>query len=277
MKTPSEIHDRLALLKGFLGKRISRPFIGGACWKGCVAGKGSFFRLARFAGATAIAVAVSIGVEGCHTTPEAADIPEPMQAAPSSQQVQETVRSNQLVQQRASSEQPVRQAVSSESLVLHEGDTVRISFPGSPNLNTTQQIRRDGKVSLALVGEFQAAGLTLPEMTKKLVNLYAPQLVTKEVTVALDSSAFVVYVTGAVTRPGRLASDRPLTVLEAVIDAGVDYAKANLKAVTVIRRENGREEHHTLNLKQMLQGRGSAPFYLKPSDIIFVRERFTWF
>jgi protein involved in polysaccharide export with SLBB domain len=114
-------------------------------------------------------------------------------------------------------------------------------------------------------------------MEKELIKLYAPQLITKQVMVALDSSAFLVYVTGAVSRPGKLISDRPLTALEAVIDAGVDYQKANLKSVTVIRRVNGRDEHHTLNLKKALQGTGGEPFYLKPSDIIFVRERFTWF
>src|ERR1039458_6827658 len=75
-------------------------------------------------------------------------------------------------------------------------------------------------------------------MEKELVKLYAPQLVTKEVTVLLESSTFLVYVTGAVARSGKLVSDRPLTALEAVIDAGVDYSRANLKSVTVIRSED---------------------------------------
>ena len=164
-----------------------------------------------------------------------------------------------------------------ESLTLREGDTVRITFPGSANLNTVQQIRRDGKISLPLVGEIKSAGMTPSDLEKELVKLYAPQLVTKEVNVALESSAFLVYVTGAVLRPGKMVSDRPLTVLEAVLDAGVDYQKANLKSVTVIRRENGRDELHTMNLKKALQGKGGEPFYLKPQDVIFVRERFTWF
>lgn len=164
-----------------------------------------------------------------------------------------------------------------ESLVLREGDTVRINFPGSANLNTIQQIRRDGKISLPLVGEFKAAGLAPSDLEKELVKLYAPQLVTKEVNVSLDSSAFFVFVTGAVARPGRIAFDRPITALEAVIDAGVDYSKANLKAVTVIRRTGGKEEQFHLNLKQELQGRHNEGFYLQPSDIVFVRERFTWF
>lgn len=165
----------------------------------------------------------------------------------------------------------------SDALTLREGDTVRITFPGSANLNTVQQIRRDGRISLPLIGETKAAGMTPSDLEKELVKLYAPQLVTKEVNVALESSAFLVYVTGAVLRPGKMVSDRPLTALEAVLDAGVDYQKANLKSVTVIRRENGRDELHALNLKNALQGKGGEPFYLKPQDIIFVRERFTWF
>jgi polysaccharide export outer membrane protein len=164
-----------------------------------------------------------------------------------------------------------------ESLTLREGDTVRITFPGSPNLNTVQQIRRDGIISLPLVGEVKSAGMTPSDLEKELVKLYAPQLVTKEVNVAVESSAFLVYVTGAVLRPGKMISDRPLTALEAVLDAGVDYQKANLKSVTVIRHENGRDELHALNLKKALEGKGGEPFYLKPQDIIFVRERFTWF
>src|SRR5439155_2990718 len=47
-----------------------------------------------------------------------------------------------------------------ESIVLHEGDVVRITFPGAPNLNTVQTIRRDGRIALQLIGEFQAAGMT---------------------------------------------------------------------------------------------------------------------
>lgn len=168
-------------------------------------------------------------------------------------------------------------AAQPEVLTLREGDTIKITFPGSPNLNTVQQIRRDGKISLPMVGEFKAVGLAPSDLEKELVKLYAPQLVTKEVNVSLDSSAFFVFITGAVARPGRIAFDRPITALEAVIDAGVDYAKANLKNVTVIRRKAGQENQFHLNLKDELRGGGSEPFYLQPSDIVFVRERFTWF
>ena len=165
----------------------------------------------------------------------------------------------------------------SEVILLREGDTVRVTFPGAPNLNTTQLIRRDGKVTLPLIGEYKASGLTVADMQKELVKLYAPELQTKEVVVTLESSTFGVYVTGAVLRPGKIMSDRPITALQAIIEAGCDYTKANLKAVVVIRQENGQTQRHTLNLKGVLKGQGDDTFSLKPADVVYVPERFVWF
>jgi polysaccharide export outer membrane protein len=173
---------------------------------------------------------------------------------------------------------PVVQQIKPDAIVLREGDIVRITFPGAPNLNAAQTIRRDGKIALQLVGEVQAAGLSPGTLEKELIKLYAPQLQTKEVNVTLESSAFPLYVTGAVLHPGKITSDRPLTALEAIMEAGgFDYAKANLKAVRVIRHEKGRTEHYVLDLKSVLRGEQNDPFNLKPADIIYVPERFTWF
>lgn len=169
-------------------------------------------------------------------------------------------------------------ATNSESIVLREGDTLRITFPGAENLNRLVLIRRDGRVTLPIIGEFKAAGLTPKEMEKQLLDLYGPQLQTKEVSVAVESSAFPVYVTGAVLRPGKILSDRPLTALEAIMEAGgFDYTKANLKGVRVLRIHNGRTDQYVLNLKRILQGREGEQFQLKPSDIIYVPERFSFF
>ena len=165
-----------------------------------------------------------------------------------------------------------------DEIVLHEGDSVRISFPGAPTLNTVQLIRRDGRITLPLVGEYKAAGMTTTIMEKELVALYGPQLQTKEVTVAIESSAFRIYVMGAVLKPGKILSDRPMTALEAILEAGgFDYAKANLKGVRVTRRSNGQTEHFKLNLKNVLKGEDADTFELKPGDIIYVPERFVWF
>jgi polysaccharide export outer membrane protein len=164
------------------------------------------------------------------------------------------------------------------TFTLREGDTLKITFPGSPNLNSVQQIRTDGKIELPLVGEVQAAGMTPANLQQKLMDLYAPQLTSKEVTVEVQSSSFPVYVTGAVLRPGKITSDHPITALEAIMEAGgFDYTKANLKNVEVIRQEGNQTKNYTLNLKLAMEGKISEPFYLKPADIIYVSEKFSWF
>jgi polysaccharide export outer membrane protein len=166
----------------------------------------------------------------------------------------------------------------SETIILREGDMVKIAFPGSANLDSTQQIRRDGKVALPLVGEVAAAGLTPEELQQKLAGVYATQITTKEVTVAVLSSAFPVFVTGSVLHPGKILSDHPITALEAVMEAGgFDFTTANMKAVKIIRHENGAVKNFTVDLKLALSGKNSTPFYLKPDDIIYVPERFSLF
>ncbi|HSY10275.1 MAG TPA: polysaccharide biosynthesis/export family protein [Candidatus Dormibacteraeota bacterium] len=174
--------------------------------------------------------------------------------------------------------QMTNSTAATEAITLREGDILKISFPGSPNLDATQPIRRDGKISLQLVGEVQAAGMTPSELESHLVNLFASQLVSKEVTVEVESSTFPVYVTGSVLRPGKITSNHPMTALEAVMEAGgFDYTKADLRHVTVIRQEESGTKNHVLDLKSVMDGKTSDPFYLKPADIVYVPERFQWF
>jgi len=165
-----------------------------------------------------------------------------------------------------------------EVITLREGDVLKISFPGSANLNTTQPIRRDGRISMPLVGEVKAVGKTPAELEKDLIDLYSTQLVSKEVVVEVQSSSFPVFVTGSVLHPGKIMSDHPITALEAIMEAGgFDYATANMKGVEVIRQEGDHPRKFTLNLKLVMEGKRGEPFYLKPADIVYVPEKFQWF
>jgi polysaccharide biosynthesis/export protein len=162
--------------------------------------------------------------------------------------------------------------------ILRQGDSVRITFPGEANLDETEQIRLDGKIALPLVGDVQAAGLTPDQLQQNLVKLYAPQISASDVTVAIQSSTFPVYVTGCVLGPGRVLSDQPITALEAVMQAGgFDYSRANLRRVHVIRRENDTSKSYVLNLKAVLAGDDKNNFFMQPDDIIYVPEKFAWF
>ena len=165
-----------------------------------------------------------------------------------------------------------------EIITLREGDVLKISFPANANLNKIQPIRRDGMISLDLVGEVKAAGKTPQELEKTLLDLYSTQLLSKAVTVEVQSSSFPVYVSGSVLHPGKVMSDHPITALEAVMEAGgYDNTKANLKGVTVIRHEGNSTRNYSVNLKRVVDGKSSEPFYLKPGDIVIVPERFSWF
>lgn len=168
--------------------------------------------------------------------------------------------------------------VESDSSHLRSGDVVKLTFPGAPNLDTTEQINRKGRLTLPLVGEVIAAGLSPSELEQKLSERYSSELVSSEVFVSVVPTSFPVFVTGAVVRPGKIETDRPLTALEAIMEAGgFEMNKANGQGVVVVRHEEGGVKHYTLNLMSALQGKDTEPFYLKASDIIYVPERFAWF
>lgn len=166
----------------------------------------------------------------------------------------------------------------SEPQTIREGDVIKIAFPGAQNLDSTQQVRRDGRVTLPMAGEMKVSGKTPSEVEKDLLQTYGNQLVTKEVSVTVVSSSYAVFVSGAVIRPGKITPDHTITALEAIMEAGgFDMTRANMDAVTVIRMEEGKTKNYVLNLKAVIDGKSHDPFYLKPSDIVHVPEKFSWF
>jgi protein involved in polysaccharide export with SLBB domain len=165
-----------------------------------------------------------------------------------------------------------------DKIILREGDVLSITFPGSTNLDTTQTIRRDGKISLPLVGEVYAVDVTPDELQEKLIKLFDPQISSKEITVTVQSSSYPVYVTGSVERPGKIQADQPISAVEAVMEAGgFDYARANMRKVRIIRHTKGKTQSFVLDLKAVMDGKDIKQFYLRPNDIIYVPEKFTWF
>ena len=163
-------------------------------------------------------------------------------------------------------------------ITLREGDVLKIAFAGTPSLNTTQQIRRDGNINLPLVGDVKAAGIAPGILEKQILDAYGTQLLSREVTVSLESAAIPIFVTGMVLRPGKVMADRPITLLEAIMEAGgFDYNRANMKAIRVMRREGDRVRTFVLNLKAAIEGASDTPFYLRPGDMVYVPERFTLF
>ncbi len=157
---------------------------------------------------------------------------------------------------------------------LAPGDVLRISFPGAPEFNQVQKIRADGKISLPLIGVVDAAGKRLGTFQKELALRYEPHLQMKEVVIAVESSGIPVYVTGAVGKPGKVALDRPMTVLEAIMEAG-GFAPglANQKQVVLVRSDGNQHYTTVLDLSGALKGLGTKAVYVKAYDVIYVREK----
>ena len=160
-----------------------------------------------------------------------------------------------------------------EPVALASGDTLKFSFAGTPEFDQTQKIRPDGRVSLPLIGEVVAEGKPLPALQAELSHRYELQLQNNTVSVVLEHTSATAYVTGAVMKPGKISIDRPMTALEAILEAGgFDPDFANTRKVLVLRNENGQQSSHTLNLRPALQGKPYTAFYLKPRDVIFVPQ-----
>lgn len=155
---------------------------------------------------------------------------------------------------------------------LQEGDIVDINFQYATNFNTLQRIALDGTLNLNTVGPLKAAGKTVVELQQDLARVY--QTLAKDDVITVNrmmNSVAIVYVSGAVLKPGPVELDHPLTVIEAVMSAGgFDITRASLSDVSILRIENGEQHAYHVNLKRVLSGKEKTPFYLRPFDIIYV-------
>jgi polysaccharide export outer membrane protein len=164
------------------------------------------------------------------------------------------------------------QAAPPTRVTLAAGDTVRLTFSGAPELNQAQKIRADGKLSLPLIGEIDAAGKTVPGLQSELSTAYKSQLKNSDVLVTLENAPATVTISGAVAKPDKLVFDKPTTVFQAIMQAGGATAFGNMKAVRLVRTVNGVQQSQVLNLTPILRGEPSKPFYVRDGDVIVVPQ-----
>ncbi len=157
--------------------------------------------------------------------------------------------------------------------VLSAGDVVRVSFTGAPELSQTQKIPPDGKLSLPLIGEVMASGKSLDRFRTELGELYKPHLQNNEVLVSLESSALPVVVSGEVQHPGKIAFERPATVLEAIMEAGGFTPYGDPRKVYLIRIVNGQHQRQVLDIGKVFRGAPEPAIYVHGGDVIYVSAK----
>ena len=163
-------------------------------------------------------------------------------------------------------------AADSSDYVIGPEDVLYIHVWREDALTRTIPVRMDGNISLPLIDEVQAAGLTplqlkeiLTDKLKKFVDL--PNV---SVTV-MEANSYKVYVSGQVRTPGVYRLRSETSILQIVPMAGGFTEWADQKKILVIRKEGGKEKRITVNYKNIVQGKGpEGNLVLKAGDTIIV-------
>ena len=155
--------------------------------------------------------------------------------------------------------------------VIGADDTLRISVWKEPDLSEILPVRPDGKISMPLLNDIPAAGLSPLQLkdsiTEKLKKFIADPRVTVVVT-AMNSQR--VFVSGEVLHSGPIPLLPHMTVLQALSQAGFNQF-ANLKGIYLLRTENGKQEKIPFNYKEVIKGnRPEQNIMLKPGDTVVV-------
>jgi len=159
---------------------------------------------------------------------------------------------------------------------IHPGDQLDIKFFYNSELNELLPVRPDGKISLRLVGEVEAAGLQPPELVAELKKRYTRDLRNPEITVIVRSfAAQQIFVDGEVEHPGQLELLPGLSTWQAIVKAGGFKDTAARDSVILIRHgDNGQPVPYRIDLKSTSLDQDTVSVQLQPFDVIFVPK--TW-
>ena len=160
---------------------------------------------------------------------------------------------------------------SNGSYVIGPDDQLHVSVWKEPDLTNTMPVRADGMISLPLLNDVQAAGLTPMQLaasiSEKLKKYITDPHVTVEVT---QMNSQRIYVTGEVLHPGAINRTPDMTVLQALATAGFSQF-ANTKGIYVLRTESGKQTKIPVNYKKLVKGDNMQQnVVLKPGDTIVV-------
>jgi polysaccharide export outer membrane protein len=128
--------------------------------------------------------------------------------------------------------------------VIGKDDILGISVWREPELSRAVAVRPDGRISLALVGEVMAAGLTPMQLQAKLTEMFDAYMTAPEVSVVVqDPRSQRFSIIGEVMRPGTYPLSKPMTVLDALALAGGfrDFAKTNKMFILRMNADGSRQ------------------------------------
>ncbi len=162
----------------------------------------------------------------------------------------------------------------SANYVIGSEDVLYIHVWKEEYLSKTVPVRMDGKISLPLIDEIQAAGLTPLQLKELLMQKLREFVDIPNISViVMEANSFKVYISGQVRSPGvyRLRSETSLLQIIPMAGGFTDWA--NQKKILVIRKENGKEKRIMVNYKKIVKGDDpGSNVILKAGDTIIVPD-----
>jgi polysaccharide biosynthesis/export protein len=149
---------------------------------------------------------------------------------------------------------------------------LQISVWNNEDVSRTAPVRPDGKISLPLLNDIEAAGLTPMELREQLIRRLADYMPHPEVSVIVtDVRSFRVTVIGQVPKPDRYEFKSAATVMDALALAGGFTEFASRSRIVVIRSTGGKNARIPFDYDKVREGNPGQPnFQLRPGDIVLV-------
>ena len=155
--------------------------------------------------------------------------------------------------------------------IIGSDDQLHISVWKEADLTETVPVRPDGKISMPLLGDVPAAGMTPKQLQDSITEKLKKYIADPRVTVVVNAmNSRRVFVTGEVVHTGAVVLLPGMTVLQALSSAGFTQF-ANLKGIYVLRNENGKQVKYPFNYKDVVKGKHTEQnIPLKRGDTVVV-------
>jgi polysaccharide export outer membrane protein len=165
-----------------------------------------------------------------------------------------------------------KQQLSPDEYVIGEQDQLTITVWKEPEFSGPVAVRPDGKITVPLLNEVKASGLTPSQLQTLLTEKLKPFLNVPQVTVAVRQiNSRNVYLIGEVSREGTFPINSSTTVLQLIAEAGGLKDFARRKGIYVLRNEQGKQVRLRFNYDEVIRGKNNQQnIVLQPGDTVVV-------
>jgi len=156
--------------------------------------------------------------------------------------------------------------------VIKPNDLLEIVVWGEPEISRTVLVRPDGRISLPLVQDLQAAELTPVELKEQMENRLKEYVDSPNVTVIVEAiQSYKVYVIGKIQNPGGIVVEKPITVLQALTLAGGFQEYADEGDISIVRTSGDQHLVFDFNYKDVIKGKKAEQnILLRSGDVVVV-------